>query len=82
VSALGLALGGLVAAAGADDKKVEPKVGDTAPAFEARTDPDTTWKSSGRYKPKWVVTGRPIAKSIRPAESREMQSPVRPRRQD
>ena len=55
VSALGLALGWLVAAAGADDKKVELKVGDAAPAFEARTDADTTWESSGRFKKKWVV---------------------------
>jgi len=55
VSALGLALGWLVAAAGADDKKVELKVGDAAPAFEARTDADTTWESSGRFGKKWVV---------------------------
>jgi len=55
VSALGLALGWLVAAAGADDKKVELKVGDAAPAFEARTDADTWWESSGRFKKKWVV---------------------------
>jgi len=55
VSALGLALGWLVASAGADDKKVELKVGDAAPAFEARTDADTTWESSGRFKKKWVV---------------------------
>ena len=54
-SALGLALGWLVAAAGADDKKVELKVGDAAPAFEARTDADTTWESSGRFGKKWVV---------------------------
>ncbi len=59
--ALGLALGFLAAAstpAPADDKeekKVELTVGDKAPAFEARTDADTTWESSGRFGKKWVV---------------------------
>lgn len=62
VTALGLALGFLAATcppSGADDqkeeKKVELKVGDAAPAFEARTDSDTTWESSGRFGKKWVV---------------------------
>jgi peroxiredoxin Q/BCP len=39
----------------ADEKKVELKVGDAAPAFEARTDADTTWESAGRFGKKWVV---------------------------
>jgi peroxiredoxin Q/BCP len=38
-----------------DDKKVELNVGDKAPAFEARTDADTTWESAGRVGKKWVV---------------------------
>jgi peroxiredoxin Q/BCP len=58
---LTLALGLAVAATPgiADDKKEEKKmelqVGDAAPAFDARTDRDTTWESSGRYGKKWVV---------------------------
>jgi peroxiredoxin Q/BCP len=60
VSALALALGLVAAPAAAapdDDKekKVELKVGDRAPAFDARTDADTTWESSGRFGKKWVV---------------------------
>jgi peroxiredoxin Q/BCP len=61
LSALGLALGLLVACSPsvADDakeeKKVDLQVGDVAPAFDARTDRDTTWESSGRYGKKWVV---------------------------
>jgi len=39
----------------ADEKTVELKVGDKAPAFEARTDADTSWESAGRYGRKWVV---------------------------
>ncbi|HVL12455.1 MAG TPA: peroxiredoxin, partial [Gemmata sp.] len=35
--------------------KVELNVGDKAPAFEARTDADTTWESAGRVGKKWVV---------------------------
>jgi peroxiredoxin Q/BCP len=38
-----------------NEKKVELRVGDRAPAFEARTDADTTWESSGRFGKKWVV---------------------------
>jgi peroxiredoxin Q/BCP len=64
---LGLSAFGLVAAllasagapAGADDAKdgakVELKVGDAAPGFEARTDADTTWVSADHYKKQWVV---------------------------
>lgn len=58
VSAFGLALGLVAALAGAgaaEDKKVELKVGDAAPGFEARTDADTTWESAGRFGKKWVV---------------------------
>ena len=61
VSALGLALGFLAttAAPGADEKKeekkVELKVGDAAPAFEARTESDATWESAARFGKKWVV---------------------------
>jgi len=60
VLTLGCCLG-LLASAGttrADDnkeEKVELKVGDVAPGFEARTDGDTTWESSGRFGKKWVV---------------------------
>ena len=57
----GIALA-LLAACGtgvADDKKedkpVELKVGDKAPAFEARTDADTTWESAARVGKKWIV---------------------------
>jgi thioredoxin-dependent peroxiredoxin len=42
-------------AARADDQKVEVKVGDKAPAFEARTEADTTWSSRDRFGKKWVV---------------------------
>jgi peroxiredoxin Q/BCP len=59
VSALGIALGLLAAAAPAADdkaeKKVELNVGDKAPAFEARDDRDTTWESSVRVGKKWLV---------------------------
>ena len=59
VSALGIALGLLAAAAPAADdkaeKKVELNVGDKAPAFEARDDRDTTWESSARVGKKWLV---------------------------
>jgi hypothetical protein len=41
----------LASGSGADDKKIDPKVGDTAPAFQARTDADTTWASADRPKP-------------------------------
>jgi peroxiredoxin Q/BCP len=67
-SALGFVLG-LVAATSApgiaddqkvdekkvDEKKVELQVGDRAPAFDLRTDSDTTWSSSEHYGKKWVV---------------------------
>ena len=48
---------GLLLASGAraDDKKVELKVGDKAPAFEARTDDDATWASPDRFGKRWVV---------------------------
>jgi thioredoxin-dependent peroxiredoxin len=39
----------------ADDQKVEVKVGDKAPAFEARSDADARWSSSDRFGKKWVV---------------------------
>jgi peroxiredoxin Q/BCP len=38
-----------------DEKKVELKVGDTAPAFEARTDADTAWQTADHIGKKWVV---------------------------
>jgi peroxiredoxin Q/BCP len=55
-----LGLFSLGATGNADDKKegekkIELKVGDAAPAFEARTDSDTTWESNGRFGKKWVV---------------------------
>ena len=53
--ALGLALGLFAVGARADDKKVDLKVGDAAPAFEARTDEDKTWSSADHYGKKWVV---------------------------
>lgn len=54
---LGLALGGAAIRSRADDgaKKFELKVGDAAPAFESRTDSDTTWNSAERFGKKWVV---------------------------
>ncbi len=39
----------------ADDKPIELKVGDAAPAFEARTDQDKTWVSAEHFGKKWVV---------------------------
>jgi peroxiredoxin Q/BCP len=42
-------------ATGADDQKVEVKVGDKAPAFEARTEADAAWSSRDRFGKKWVV---------------------------
>ena len=55
-SALGLALGLLVAPApGADEKPIDLKVGDTAPTFQLRDDRDKTWSSSDRFGKKWVV---------------------------
>ena len=53
--ALGLALGLFAVGARADDKKVDLKVGDAAPAFEARTDEVKTWSSADHYGKKWVV---------------------------
>jgi peroxiredoxin Q/BCP len=53
---LGCFLGLLGAgASSADDEKVDLKVGDKAPAFEARTDADATWSSTDRVGKKWVV---------------------------
>lgn len=57
-SAVGLALGLLVVvtrSGAADDPAVDLKVGDPAPAFEARTDQDNTWVSADHYRKKWVV---------------------------
>jgi len=68
LSALGLAIGLLAALSTpgiaddkkpdekkVDEKKIELQVGDPAPSFEARTDEDTTWESSGRFGKKWIV---------------------------
>jgi peroxiredoxin Q/BCP len=57
VGLFSLVLGLLAAGSAAvgEDKKVELNVGDKAPAFEARTDADTTWESAGRVGKKWVV---------------------------
>jgi peroxiredoxin Q/BCP len=58
LSALGLALGLLLAATPrgtAEDKKIDLQVGDSAPAFELRTDADATWSSSDRVGKKWLV---------------------------
>jgi len=44
-----------VGASRADDQKVDVKVGDKAPAFEARSDADATWSSADRFGKKWVV---------------------------
>jgi thioredoxin-dependent peroxiredoxin len=38
-----------------DEKKVELNVGDKAPAFELRTDRDTTWTSAEHVGKKWMV---------------------------
>jgi peroxiredoxin Q/BCP len=55
-SAFGCLVGLLVvSASGADDQKVELKVGDKAPAFQARSDADVTWASADRFGKKWVV---------------------------
>ena len=56
VSALGLALV-LAASAGgtAADDKVDLKVGDATPAFEARDDQGKEWKSADHVGKKWVV---------------------------
>src|SRR4051794_15261454 len=45
----------LLAAGGRADDKLELKVGDRAPAFEARTDRDTTWSSADHVGKRWVV---------------------------
>lgn len=37
------------------DDKVDLKVGDQAPAIEARSDEDVTWTSKDRFGKKWVV---------------------------
>jgi peroxiredoxin Q/BCP len=51
--ALGVVL--LAAAGRAEDKPVELNVGDKAPAFELRTDADTTWASADHVGKKWIV---------------------------
>lgn len=38
-----------------DEKKIELNVGDKAPAFELRTDRDTTWTSAEHVGKKWIV---------------------------
>lgn len=53
-SVLGVALS-LLAGAGADDKPVELKVGDAAPAFQLADDAGKTWSSSDHYGKGWVV---------------------------
>jgi peroxiredoxin Q/BCP len=40
---------------GSDDKKVDLKVGDAAPAFQARDDRDKTWSSSDHVGKTWVI---------------------------
>jgi thioredoxin-dependent peroxiredoxin len=56
MSVLGVVLALLSSAALAkDDKKVELKVGDKAPAFDLRTDADKTWSSSDAFGKRWVV---------------------------
>lgn len=53
---LGCVLVLLAATGGAtDDKPIDLKVGDAAPAFEARTDQDKTWVSAEHFGKKWVV---------------------------
>jgi len=62
-TALGFALVSLAAIAGPgladdkdkDEKKVELKVGDKAPGFEAPSDNSRTWVSGEHYAKKWVV---------------------------
>ncbi|HEY2909925.1 MAG TPA: peroxiredoxin [Gemmataceae bacterium] len=46
-----------IVSARADDapKKTDLKVGDKAPAFEARNDSDATWNSAEHYGKKWIV---------------------------
>jgi peroxiredoxin Q/BCP len=53
-SALGCALA-LLAACGTAADPVELKVGDKAPAFQARDDRDRSWDSADRVGKKWVV---------------------------
>jgi peroxiredoxin Q/BCP len=43
------------AMAGDDEKKVDLKVGDTAPAFESKDDQGATWKSSDHLGKKYIV---------------------------
>src|SRR5947209_6027822 len=58
-SAVALSLALFAAAGRAEDKPadapVDLKVGDKAPAFELRTDADTTWTSADHVGKKWVV---------------------------
>src|SRR5947209_1484824 len=58
-SAVALSLALFAAAGRAEDKPadapVDLKVGDKAPAFELRTDADTTWTSADHVGQKWVV---------------------------
>lgn len=56
VSALICVLGLIVVSLSrADNKKVDLKVGDKAPAFEARSDADATWDSADHVGKKWIV---------------------------
>ena len=55
---VGCAFGALATGLRADDKKDPPidlKVGDVAPAFEARDDRDRSWKSADVVGKKWLV---------------------------
>jgi peroxiredoxin Q/BCP len=50
-----LLVGGTTADEKKDEKPVDLQVGDTAPAFEARTDQDKTWTTADAYGKKYVV---------------------------
>lgn len=55
-STLACLLGLLAASASwAEDRKIDLKVGDRAPTFEARTDSETIWLSADHFGKKWVV---------------------------
>lgn len=44
-----------IALAGADEKKIDLKIGDTAPAFESKDDQGLTWKSAEHLGKKYIV---------------------------
>ena len=52
---LGTVVGLFNATALADDKKIELKLGDTAPTFQLKDDTGKTWSSSDHVGKKWVV---------------------------